>query len=389
VSASTQAAEVLAGLRTQTIEIPSWGFGASGTRFATHPVPGQARTLEEKIEDAELVGRLTGASLRLSIHMPWDVPESWQALSERLRAAGIEPGTVNPNLFGDPEYRLGSIVNHDASVRRRAIDHLLESVEASKALGVRDMWIWVPDGTNYPGQGSFRQRGRWLREALREMYDALDADQRLLIEYKLFEPALYQMEVADWGQALQLCQTLGERAQVAVDIGHHAHGVNVEHIAALLLEEARLGSFDLNDRKYADDDLIVGATNPFQLFLVFAEVVDAINDPAPAIAAAAAGVLHKIDIAFTIEDKVAAMVRSVVATQTAWAKALLVDRAALAAARAEGDVVAAHCVLQDAFETDVRDTLADFRRERDAADRPVEDYLASDERVARREQRVS
>jgi L-rhamnose isomerase/sugar isomerase len=389
VSASTQAADVLAGLRTQTIEIPSWGFGASGTRFATHPVPGQARTLEEKIEDAELVGRLTGASLRLSIHMPWDVPESWQALSERLRAAGIEPGTVNPNLFGDPEYRLGSIVNHDASVRRRAIDHLLESVEASKALGVRDMWIWVPDGTNYPGQGSFRQRGRWLREALREMYDALDADQRLLIEYKLFEPALYQMEVADWGQALQLCQTLGERAQVAVDIGHHAHGVNVEHIAALLLEEARLGSFDLNDRKYADDDLIVGATNPFQLFLVFAEVVDAINDPAPAIAAAAAGVLHKIDIAFTIEDKVAAMVRSVVATQTAWAKALLVDRAALAAARAEGDVVAAHCVLQDAFETDVRDTLADFRRERDAADRPVEDYLASDERVARREQRVS
>jgi L-rhamnose isomerase/sugar isomerase len=389
MSASTQAAEVLAGLRTQTIEIPSWGFGASGTRFATHPVPGQARTLEEKIEDAELVGRLTGASLRLSIHMPWDVPESWQALSERLRAAGIEPGTVNPNLFGDPEYRLGSIVNHDAFVRRRAIDHLLESVEASKALGVRDMWIWVPDGTNYPGQGSFRQRGRWLREALREMYDALDADQRLLIEYKLFEPALYQMEVADWGQALQLCQTLGERAQVAVDIGHHAHGVNVEHIAALLLEEARLGSFDLNDRKYADDDLIVGATNPFQLFLVFAEVVDAINDPAPAIAAAAAGVLHKIDIAFTIEDKVAAMVRSVVATQTAWAKALLVDRAALAAARAEGDVVAAHCVLQDAFETDVRDTLADFRRERDAADRPVEDYLASDERVARREQRVS
>jgi L-rhamnose isomerase/sugar isomerase len=387
MSATTRP-EVLDGLRAQTIEIPSWGFGASGTRFATHPVPGQARTLEEKIEDAELVARLTGATLRLSIHMPWDVPDSWTELGERLRGVGIEPGTVNPNLFGDPAYRLGSIVNPDAAVRRRAIDHLLESVAAGKALGVRDMWIWVPDGTNYPGQGSFRQRGRWLREALREMYDALDGDQRLLIEYKLFEPAFYQTEVADWGQALLLCQTLGERAQVAVDIGHHAHGVNVEHIAALLLEEARLGSFDLNDRKYADDDLIVGSLNPFQLFLVFAEVIDAMNDPAPAIAAAAAEVLHKIDIAFTIEDKVAAMVRSVVATQTAWAKALLIDRAALAAARAEGDVVRAHCVLQDAFETDVRGALAEFRREQGAAERPVEDYLAGDERAARRAQRA-
>jgi L-rhamnose isomerase/sugar isomerase len=387
-AAAPQPAAVLDGLRSQTIEIPSWGFGSSGNRFAFHPVPGQARTLAEKIDDAELVGRLTGASLRLSIHMPWDVPEEgWAWLTERLGGAGIEPGTVNPNLFGDPDYRLGSVVNPDAAVRRKAIDHLLESVAASKALGVRDMWVWVPDGTNYPGQGSFRQRGRWLREALREMYDALDADQRLLIEYKLFEPALYQMEVADWGQALVLCQGLGERAQVAVDIGHHAHGVNVEHIAALLLEEGRLGSFDLNDRKYADDDLIVGATNPFQLFLVFAEVVDAMNDPAPAIAAAAADVLHKIDIAFPIEDKVAAMIRSVVATQTAWAKALLVDREALGAARAAGDVVGAHCVLQDAFETDVRDALAEYRHERGAAERPVEEYLAGDERAARREQR--
>lgn len=380
---------LLDGLRHQTIEVPSWGFGSAGTRFATHPVPGQARTLDEKIADAELVARYTGARLRLSLHMPWDVPEDWRELGERLRELGVAPGTVNPNLFGDPDYRLGSIVNPEATIRRRAIDHLLESVAAAQQLGTDDMWVWVPDGTNYPGQGSFRQRDRWLREALAETYAALDRNQRLLVEYKLFEPAIYHTDVADWGQALRLCERLGERAQVAVDIGHHAHGVNVEHIAALLLEEGRLGSFDLNDRKYADDDLMVGAVNPFQLFLVFVEVLDAMADPEPAIATAASRALHKIDIAFPIEDKVAAMMRSVIATQTAWAKALVVDRAALAEARADGDVVGAHCVLQDAFETDVRGALAELRHERGAPEQPVQSYLAGDERVARRADRTS
>jgi L-rhamnose isomerase/sugar isomerase len=380
-------ARVLEGLRAQAIEIPSWGFGASGTRFATHPVPGQARTLDERLADASLVTRYTGATLRLSLHMPWDVPESWAELGEKLRANELAPGTMNPNLFGEPEYRLGSIASHDAAVRRRAIDHLLESVGAAKELGIDDMWIWVPDGTNYPGQGSFRQRARRVREALEEMYGALDLQQRLLIEYKLFEPALYHMDVSDWGQALLLCQRLGERAQVAVDIGHHAHAVNIEHIAATLLEERRLGSFDLNDRKYADDDLIVGATNPFGLYCVFVEVVDAMNDPDPEIASAAGNVLHKIDIAFPIEDKIAAMLRSVIATQTAFAKALLVDTFALAAARAEGDVVGAHCILQEAFETDVRPILADFRQERGGAAQPVDDYRRSDERATRIEER--
>jgi L-rhamnose isomerase / sugar isomerase len=263
--------DVLDALRVHTVEIPSWGFGQSGTRFATHRVPGQATSLDEKIEDAALVARYTGTRLRLSLHMPWDTPDDWAELGERLRAAGLEPGTVNPNLFGDSEYRLGSIANPDAGVRRQAISHLLESVSASRALKTRDMWVWVPDGTNYPGQGGFRERRGWVREALRETYNALGADQRLLIEYKLFEPAVYHMDVADWGQALLLCQELGERAQVAVDIGHHAHGVNIEQIAATLLDERRLGSFDLNDRKYADDDTIVGSANPFQLFLVFVD----------------------------------------------------------------------------------------------------------------------
>ena len=225
-------------------------------------------------------------------------------------------------------------------------------------------------------------------EALAETYAALGEDQRLLVEYKLFEPALYHMEMADWGQALRACQLLGERAQVAVDIGHHAHGTNIEHIAATLLEDRRLGSFDLDNRKYADDDLMVGSINPFELFLVFVEVVDAIEDERPEIAQAAAAVLHKIDIAFNVEDKIAAMIRSVVATQSSFAKAWLVDRERLAGARADGDVVGAHCVLQDAFETDVRPLLASLREEAGAPADPVTAYLASDDRAQRRTSRV-
>jgi L-rhamnose isomerase/sugar isomerase len=378
----------LHALRAQEIEIPSWGFGTSGTRFSKLPVPGQARTLEERLEDGALVARYTGASLRLSLHLPWDVPDDWGELGDTIRAAGLRPGTVNPNLFEDPDYRLGSVANPDPSIRRKAIEHLLESVRASREVGSTDMWIWLPDGTNVPGQDSFRRRNRVMIDALAEMYQALGDDQRLLVEYKLFEPALYHMETADWGQALRVCQLLGERAQVAVDIGHHAHGTNIEHIAAILLEDARLGSFDLNSRKYADDDLMVGSINPFELFLVFVEVVDALHDGRAEIAEAAGAVLHKIDIAFNIEDKVAAMIRSVVATQTAYAKAWLVDRDALARARAEGDVVGAHQVIQDAFETDVRSLLAALRAEQGAAGEPVGDYLASDEREVRQRARA-
>jgi L-rhamnose isomerase/sugar isomerase len=377
-------------LRGQEIEVPSWGFGESGTRFAKLPVPGQARTLRERIDDAVVVQRYTGASLRLSLHLPWDLPDDWHALGDELAGAGLRPGTINPNLFADPDYRLGSVTNRDAGVRRKAIEHILEGVAASRAIGTRDMWVWLPDGTNVPGQDSFRRRNRWMIEALSEAYAALGDDQRLLIEYKLFEPAFYHTDNADWGQSLRACRLVGERAQVAVDIGHHAHGVNIEHIAATLLEDGRLGSFDLNNRKYADDDLMVGSINPFELFLVFVEVVDAIQDDRPEVAQAAAAVLHKIDIAFNVEDKVAAMIRSVVATQSAFAKAWLVDRDRLEQARAAGDVVGAHNVLQDAFETDVRPLLAALREDAGApAEDPVAAYLASDERAALRDARAT
>jgi L-rhamnose isomerase/sugar isomerase len=370
-------------VRKQEIEIPSWGFGLSGTRFAKHPIPGQAWTLEQRIQDAATVQRYTGAPLRVSLHLPWDVPESWATLGASLREAGLSPGTVNPNLFEDPDYRLGSITNADAGIRRKAVEHILDGIAATKELGTTDMWVWLPDGTNAPGQAEFRQRNRWLSDALAEVYGALEPDQRLLIEYKPFEPAFYHTDMADWGQALRICQLLGERAQVAVDTGHHPHGVNIEHIAAILLEDRRLGSFDLNNRKYADDDLMVGSTNPFELFLVFVEVVSGIRDPRPEISRAASAVLHKIDIAFNVEDKMAAMIRSVVATQSAFAKAWLVDYDALAAARTAGDVVGAHCVLQDAFETDVRGLLASVRRAAGAPEDPVADYLEGDERRSR------
>jgi L-rhamnose isomerase/sugar isomerase len=376
-------------LRAQQIEIPSWGFGGSGTRFAKLPVPGQARTLDERVDDAALVRRYTGASLRISLHLPWDTPDDWGAFADRLRGVDLEPGTMNPNLFEDPDYRLGSVTNPDASIRRKAIAQLLDAVQASRQVGTPDMWVWLPDGTNVPGQASFRQRNRWMIESLGEVYAALGEEQRLLIEYKLFEPATYHTDMADWGQALRTAQLLGDRAQVAVDIGHHAHGVNIEHIAATLLEDGRLGSFDLNNRKYADDDLMVGSINPFELFLVFVEVLDAMEDERPHVAAAAAGALHKIDIAFNVEDKVAAMIRSVVATQSALAKAALVDREQLARAREEGDVVGAHCVLQDAFETDVRALLLELREAADAPSDPVAAYLASDDRTARRVARAT
>jgi L-rhamnose isomerase/sugar isomerase len=377
------------GLRRQEIEIPSWGFGASGTRFAKLPVEGQARTLDERLEDAALVQRSTGAALRVSLHLPWDVPEDWGALGERIRGLGLEPGTINPNLFEDPDYRLGSVANPDPAVRRKAVDHLLEGVAASREIGTKDMWVWLPDGTNVPGQDSFRRRNRDMMQALGEVYAALGDDQRLLIEYKLYEPALYHMDMSDWGQALRACQLLGERAQVSVDIGHHAHGTNIEHIAATLLEDRRLGSFDLNNRKYGDDDLMVGSINPFELFLVFLEVVDALEDEREDVAGAAAAVLHKIDIAFNIEDKIGAMIRSVVATQSLFAKAWLVDRVGLAKARADGDVVGAHAILQDAFETDVRPLLASLREAAGVSgEDPVTSYLASEDRRQRRSSRA-
>ncbi|MGH2896414.1 MAG: TIM barrel protein, partial [Solirubrobacteraceae bacterium] len=285
---------------------------------------------------------------------------------------------VNPNLFQDPDYKLGSITNPDVGIRRKAISHLLECVQIATQLGSSAQSLWLADGTNYAGQDDLRARRDRLQDSLAELYAVLPETQELLVEYKFFEPAFYSTDIPDWGSALLLCQRLGPRARVLVDLGHHAQGVNVEQIVAVLAREGRLGGFHFNNRKYADDDLIVGSINPFELFLIFAELGGG-DEPG------VSGVRLTIDQSHNIEAKVEAMVLSVVNLQESYAKSLLIDRAALARAQGEGDVLRGHELLLDAYNTDVRPLCATVREELGAAAEPIGELRASGyvERMAR------
>ncbi len=354
---------VKTALKQQHIETPSWGYGDSGTRFRVFPWPGAARNVYEKLADAAMVHRLTGVAPSVALHIPWDRVDDWEALRKYADELGIRIGAINPNLFQEEEYKLGSVCHPDASVRRKAVQHMLDCVEIMKATGSRDLSLWFADGTNYAGQDDFRARRRRMLEALEEVYSALPADGRMLIEYKFFEPAFYHTDLPDWGTACLMAQKLGDRAAVLVDTGHHAQGTNIEHIVALLLDEGRLGGFHFNNRKYADDDLIVGSVNPFELFLIFNELVAAERSDDARVAACARGVAYMIDQSHNIEPKIEAMVQSVMNCQQALAKALLVDRAALAQKQAAGDVLGAHRELTAAFDLDVRPLLAQVREE--------------------------
>jgi L-rhamnose isomerase / sugar isomerase len=349
------------------IETPSWGYGDSGTRFATFQQPGRPRDVFERLDDAVETHRLTGTAPAVALHFPWDAVDDLAALSAHASERGLRIGAVNPNLFQDPDYKLGSITHPDAGVRRKATDHLLECLKIAEELGSTAQSLWFADGTNYPGQDDLSARRRRMLECLGEVYAALPQGQELLVEYKLFEPAFYATDLADWGSALLVCQKLGERARVLVDLGHHAQGTNVEQIVALLGEEGRLGGFHFNNRKYADDDLIVGSVNPFELFLIFCELAGA-DRPLPRLT---------IDQAHNVEAKVEAMVLSVVNLQEAYAKALLVDREALGAAQEAGDVLAGHEALLDAYRTDVRPLCARVRAGLGAAEDPVAALRAS------------
>jgi L-rhamnose isomerase/sugar isomerase len=348
------------------IESPSWGYGDSGTRFATFQQPGRPRDVYERIDDAAEVHRLTGTAPGVALHFPWDAVDDLAALRAHLEDRGLRVGAVNPNLFQDPDYKLGSIAHPDERVRRKAVEHLLECVEIATALGSTAQSLWFADGTNYPGQDDLRARRRRLLQSLGEVYAALPKEQELLVEYKLFEPAFYSTDLADWGSSLLVCQRLGERARVLVDLGHHAQGTNIEQIVSLLADEGRLGGFHFNNRKYADDDLIVGSVNPFELFLIFCEL-----------AAGAALPRLTIDQAHNIEPKVEAMVLSVLNLQEAYAKALLVDRTALADAQQAGDVLGGHRLMLDAFQTDVRPLCADARVAMGAAEDPIAELRES------------
>jgi L-rhamnose isomerase/sugar isomerase len=362
----TDVAAVETALGALEIETPSWGYGDSGTRFATFQQPGRPRTVLERLDDAAEVNRLTGAAPAVALHIPWDAVEDYDELRAAAAQRGLRIGATNPNLFQDPDYKLGSITNPDAGVRRKATDHLLECVEIATALGSTAQSLWFADGTNYPGQDDLRARRERMLDALGEVYAALPPEQEMLVEYKPFEPAFYATDLADWGSAVLACARLGDRARVLVDLGHHLHGTNIEQIVALLASEDRLGGFHFNNRKYADDDLIVGSVNPFELFLIFVEL-----------AASQALPRLTIDQAHNVEAKVEAMTLSVCNLQEAYARALLVDRAALADAQATGDVLAGHEALLDAFRTDVRPLCAKVRAENGGAGDPVAELRAS------------
>jgi L-rhamnose isomerase / sugar isomerase len=370
-------------LRRLEIETPSWGYGNSGTRFHVFPWPGAARTVHERVADAALVHRLTGTCPSVAIHIPWDRVDDWDELRRFAEHQGVRIGAVNPNLFQDDDYRLGSLCHPHATVRRRALGHCLECVEIAQQVGSTIISLWLADGTNYAGQDDLRARFGRLLAGLNELYAALPSGLRLLVEYKFFEPAFYSTDLPDWGTSALVCRRLGPQAQVLVDTGHHPQGTNVEQIVALLLEEGLLGGFHFNNRKYADDDLIVGSVDPFELFRIMNEIAAARREPATA--ATAEAIAFMIDQSHNVEGKIEAMIQSVVNIQTAYAKALLVDRARLEKAQERGNVLAAHRVLLDAYETDVRPLLARLRADLGVAADPIEAFRAEShaERLAR------
>ena len=368
---TTTVSAVKAALKAQRIETPSWAYGNSGTRFKVFAQPGVPRTPFEKVADAAQVHAHTGVAPSVALHIPWDEVDDYRELREHAESMGVRLGTINANVFQDDDYKLGSITNPDPGVRRKAIDHLLQCVDVMDATGSKDLKLWFADGTNYPGQDDITARQDRLAEALAEVYARLAGDQRMLLEYKLFEPAFYMTDVPDWGTSFAHCVATGERAVVCVDTGHHAPGTNIEFIVAFLLRAGRLGAFDFNSRFYADDDLMAGAADPFQLFRIMHEVVRA-GGLAPE-----RGIAFMLDECHNIEPKIPGQIRSVMNVQEATAKALLVDTDALAAAQRAGDVLGANAVLMDAYNTDVRPLLADVRTELGLDHDPMTAYARS------------
>jgi L-rhamnose isomerase / sugar isomerase len=363
--------DVKAAVAAHQIELPSWAFGNSGTRFKVFSQPGVPRTPQEKIDDAAQVHKYTGSAPTVALHIPWDKVDDYAALAAHAVTRGIRIGTINSNTFQDDDYRLGSVANADPRIRRKALDHLLECVDIMDATGSRDLKLWFADGTNYPGQDDIRSRQDRLAESLAAVYERLGPDQRLVLEYKLFEPSFYSTDVPDWGTSLLHCLALGPKAAVIVDTGHHAPGTNIEFIVAVLLRAGRLGGFDFNSRFYADDDLMVGAADPFQLFRIMHEVVSA------GALAPEAGVTFMLDQCHNIEPKIPAQLRSVMNVQEATAKALLIDAEALTTAQQAGDVLGANGVFMDAYTTDVRPLLAELRTEQGLGPDPMAAYAAS------------
>jgi L-rhamnose isomerase/sugar isomerase len=368
---ATAFAEIAPRLAEQVIELPSWAFGNSGTRFKVFSQPGVPRNPFEKVADAAQVHKYTGLAPSVALHIPWDKVDSYAALRTHAEDHGIRLGTINSNTFQDDDYKLGSVTHSDARIRQKAIDHHFACIDIMNETGSRDLKIWLADGTNYPGQDDVRSRQDRLADSLQKIYTRLGQSQRLVLEYKFFEPAFYHTDVPDWGTAYAQVAALGERAVVCLDTGHHAPGTNIEFIVMQLMRLGKLGAFDFNSRFYADDDLVVGAADPFQLFRILFEVIRGGGYGANS------QVAFMLDQCHNIEAKIPGQIRSVLNVQEMTARALLIDRRALVAAQNDGDVLAANGVLMDAFYTDVRKDLADWRESRGLARDPMLAYAAS------------
>ncbi|WP_029150489.1 L-rhamnose isomerase [Microbacterium indicum] len=361
--------EILDQLAGQSIELPSWAFGNSGTRFKVFGTPGTPRDPFEKISDAAQVHRLTGLAPAVALHIPWDMAD-FGDLAKHAEDEGVSLGTINSNTFQDDDYKFGALTHEDAAIRRKAIDHHLACIDVMHQTGSRDLKIWLAEGSNYPGQADMRGRQDRLHDSLQTIYDALGDDQRLVLEYKFFEPAFYHTDVPDWGTSFAQVSALGERAMVCLDTGHHAPGTNIEFIVMQLLRLGKLGSFDFNSRFYADDDLIVGAADPFQLFRIIFEVIRGGGYLNPDVA-------FMLDQCHNVENKILGQTRSVLNVQEMTARALLVDLEALRKAQLDGDVLGANQVFMDAFYTDVRPALAEWRESRGFPADPMAAYVAS------------
>jgi L-rhamnose isomerase/sugar isomerase len=361
------------------IETPSWGYADTGTRFGKFFQPGAAATVDEKVADAATVHEFSGCAPKMAVHALWDfgsgegAVQRARGVQEQALALGISVGAINPNLFEDQVYKFGSACNSVSAAREMADAHVLECLEIGREIGVRDVSLWFADGTNFPGQDDIRARKRRMEEALKRWHGAATEGQRLLVEYKPFEPAFYHTDIADWGMALHFARAAGPRAKVLVDTGHHLPGANIEHIVAFLLDEGMLGGFHFNDRKYADDDLTLGSIDPYAVFRIFHEIANAVEEERVSLSS----ISFCVDQSHNLKPKVEAMLQTAVTAQSLFFKALLVDRATLREFQARHDIVGAERVLLDAFETDVRGPLGEFRRARGLAAEPLGAYRSS------------
>ncbi|MBV8069659.1 MAG: sugar isomerase [Acidobacteriaceae bacterium] len=367
--------KVCQALNRLKIELPSWGFANTGTRFGKFLQLAAAHSLEEKFSDAGQVHAVTGTCPTLALHVLWDLPQGLKSaaqVSELASRYGIRPGSINPNLFQDQAYKHGSFGNPDENIRRAALEHVAESIAIGQQLRTSDVSLWFADGSNYPGTANIRERKKWFEQFLQAAHSELALGQRMLVEYKPFEPAFYHTDIADWGMALLLCRAAGPQARVLVDTGHHYLSQNIEQIVAWLLSEAMLGGFHFNDRRYADDDLTLGSIDPYQVFRIFHEILYfEWETDAPA------DIAYMVDQSHNLKGKIEAMIQTVTVAQELFAKAALVNYKQLAAAQRKSDIIAAESCLQDAFATDVRPAIADWRASKGLPRNPLEAFRES------------